>query len=116
MTRRDLPGAITRRTRTCRRPQVPRACSVARRQRYTDTTSAERRRRVDDVHADLRVHFASRGEKRASRTSRDAMAGGDENAGVTVGLARTPIRHTLAESTNDVAPNSAAKLASFKGR
>ena len=53
MTGRDLPGAITRRTRTCRRPQVPRACSVARRQRYTDTTSAERRRRVDDVHADL---------------------------------------------------------------
>ena len=54
--------------------------------------------------------------RRASRTSRDAMAGGDENAGVTVGLARTPIRHALAESTNDVAPNSAAKLASFKGR
>ena len=44
------------------------------------------------------------------------MAGGDENAGVTVGLGRTPIRHALAESTNDVAPNSAAKLASFKGR
>ena len=44
------------------------------------------------------------------------MAGGDENAGVTGGLARTPIRHALAESTNDVAPNSAAKLASFKGR
>ena len=44
------------------------------------------------------------------------MAGGDENAGVTVGLARTPIRHALAESTNDVAPTSAAKLASFKGR